>query len=320
MKKSNSTKKISFLKHMGIDSVKLEKLLKTPEDSYLSYPIKKTDRTKLRWIDAPLGELKAMQYVALYKFLYNYAPHDCAVGFRIGLNVKEGASRHLGNKVLLTMDISNFFNSVKIQRVYQLFSGLIHRYRIKNNLKAKDLSAKEESIFMQEIHLLANLVCFKGQLPQGAPTSPAIGNLVVRPIDTQISKLADRNGLTYTRYADDLTLSHPDVDYPIGDHIAYIAEMLKHLGLQVNHKKTRILRPHRRMSVTGVVINDKLGVPKYKWRNMRARIHNLHKQNTGIYENEYQEIRGYCEWIKNLNPVRGKQLITQLGKIPLRNS
>ena len=311
---------MSILEHMGIDRKKAESIIKNAEDYYLSYPIKKSDKRKMRWIDAPLGKLKEYQYTILYKFLYNFAVHDNAVGFKVGCNVKDGANRHLGNKVLLTMDISNFFNSVKIQYVYRLFSGLAYRYRIKNKMKTSDLTQKEENQDMQDMHILCNLLCFKGQLPQGAPTSPAVANLVARPIDTALTKIADKQGLTYTRYADDITLSHPDKDHAIGAYIEVVKKQLSQLHLKVNHKKTRILRPHRRMTVTGVVINDKLGVPKYKWRNLRAKLHNLNKNKRSISEHEYQEIRGYCEWIRNLHPSRGNQLIAQLGTIPLRNS
>ena len=139
-------------------------------------------------------------------------------------------------------------------------------------------------------------------------------------LDAKISKIANQNGLTYTRYADDMTLSHPDVSYKIGKHVKEIEQILTYYRLHVNHKKTRILRPHRRMVVTGVVINDKLTVPRYKWRNMRARLHNLVKENKVLHVSEFQKIRGYCEWIYHLNPTRGKQLLETLSKIPLNNS
>ena len=99
--------------HLELTDEEIESIVCNMSDYYLSYPIKKSDKKKLRWIDAPLGRLKELQYHILYNMLYKFAPHDSAVGFRTDQSVKTGAERHLGNKVVLTMDISNFFNSIK---------------------------------------------------------------------------------------------------------------------------------------------------------------------------------------------------------------
>lgn len=280
-------------------------ILNNIEVYYRSYPIAKK-RGKLRWIDAPQKRLKEIQYNILYKFLYTFKPHDCAVGFRVGTGVGDGAALHLNNNVLLTMDIQNFFNSIKFYEVIKLC-----------NVIGTRLNFEETS---GEYNAIANFLCYKGQLPQGAPTSPAAANLVALRFDSILYKYAKEHGMTYTRYADDVTLSHPDKSYDIGQHVSAVEEYLKQFKWKPNYKKTRVLRPHKRMVVTGVVVNEKLGVARYKWRNLRAQLHNLKVSGEVISLKEYQKLRGNCEWIKSLNPHRGSKLIQQLGMIKYKNS
>ena len=307
----------SILKHLNINAKEIDPILQNIHSSYLSYPISKSDKKKLRWIDAPLGQLKTLQYNILYNVVYKVRPHEAAVGFRVNRSVKTGAERHLGNKVILTMDISNFFNSIKISWVNRVLTLCAYRAL---GIKQDSFKEGDEMCNVLDSHYLASICCYKNQLPQGAPTSPAIANLYAMQMDSRLQKISDNNGLTYTRYADDMTFSHPNSKYDIGKHIVQIEEVVKDHSLKLNHKKTRILRPHRRMNVTGVVINDKLGVPKYVWRNMRAKLHNLVKENNTITLLEYQKIRGKCEWIRSLNQTRGEQLLKKLSKIPLKNS
>ncbi len=312
--------KKTLLELIGTTSEEVHDIIRNLDEYYLSYPIKKSDKRKLRWIDAPLGRLKELQYNILYNIVYKFKPHKAAVGFRVGMGVDTGAKMHLNNNVLLTMDIQNFFNSVKAIYLARLVGGM-HRRLLKRNEVVEQTPHKQESLyFADHAHAIVMLCCYKGQLPQGAPTSPALANLFAMRMDGRLQKVADKNGMVYTRYADDITFSHPDKNTNIGQYAQVVEQVLDSEGLCVNYKKTRILRPHRRMVVTGVVVNDKLGVPKYKWRNLRAKIHNLSKNNTNITVKEYQQIRGYCEWIKSLNPKRGNQLITQLSKIPLQSS
>jgi retron-type reverse transcriptase len=101
--------------------------------------------------------------------------------------------------------------------------------------------------------------------------------------------------------------------------IEKIDEVLKANGFNINKKKTRIRRPNTRMLVTGVVINEKLGVPKWRWRNLRAKIHNYIKDQVILSKSQYLELRGLVEWIRQLHPNRGMQLLESLGKIPLKN-
>ena len=311
----------SILKRLKLDAKDIDPILNNIHSYYLSYPIAKSDKRKLRWIDAPLGNLKALQYKILYNIVYKIRPHDAAVGFRINRSVKTGAARHLGYKVILTMDISNFFNSIKMPWVHRILNLCAYRaLNVKQTIHPMEIDNTADFIQIIDANYLAQICCYKNQLPQGAPTSPAIANLYAMQMDSRLKALSDAHDLIYTRYADDMTFSHADPKYDIGRLIKTIEAIVKEHSLKLNHKKTRILRPHRRMNVTGVVINDKLGVPKYVWRNMRAKLHNLVKENQTITLLEYQQIRGKCEWIKSLNQKRGDQLLKKLSNVHLINS
>lgn len=301
---------INLIEILGNDVNLLNNLKTNKSEYYLSFPIRKSTGN-LRWIDAPIPELKQIQQKLLHQFLYKFKPHPAAMGFIKGLGVKDGADKHLGNKVILTLDISNFFGSIKTNSIYRLFHYLLKRAETLNLIEIQN----EQNI----LNYLVEVTTYKGQLPQGAPTSPALANLFSNFIDKKLQTLADKNQLVYTRYADDITFSHKNKSFDIGKLIPDVTTIIEGHGLKVNEKKTRVVRPHKRMVVTGVVINDKLGVPKYKQRNFRAQLHNLIKNNVSISLEEYQQLRGYTEWINHLNSKKGEFFLQQLGKIPQKS-
>jgi len=302
---------IDFLDVLGYSLDKVEEISNNLNSNYLSYPIRKSNG-KLRWIDAPTDELKKLQTNILRRFLYKFSAHEAAVGFVSGIGVKDGAERHLQNNVILCLDISNFFGDIKTDKIYTLIHHLLMAASRKGWITFNQID------FARARNLLVELVSYKGRLPQGAPTSPALANLFSIKIDRKLQEIADDNDLVYTRYADDLTFSCIDKTFNIGSLIPSIEKVLTDLHFKVNTKKTRVMRPHKRMVVTGIVINDKLGIPKYKWRNFRAKLHNLIRDNVVITTKEYQQLIGYAEWIRNLNNERGTFFLTQIGKIKLQ--
>jgi len=292
---------------VGKDKEELEEISKNKELYYLSYPIKKRSG-KSRWLDAPQEELKDFQEAFLHKFLYKFKPHPAAVGFVTKKHVADGAKKHLDNNVLLTIDVLNFFGSIHEQKVIKLISFLFSTY----------VNRDHSFVFDQkDVPLIASLLTFKGSLPQGAPSSPALSNLYCLRLDKNLTNFAKKNGLTYTRYADDSAFSHKNKTEDIGRFIPDIEKFFNAESMGLNKKKTKVRRPHKRMVVTGVVINDKLGIPKWKSKNFRAKLHNLIRDKKPITQEEYQKMRGYAEWIRTLNPLKGRKFIEQLGKVTL---
>ena len=107
--------------------------------------------------------------------------------------------------------------------------------------------------------MLENLCCLGGTLPQGAPTSPSLSNLLMRGVDKRIAGFIKQKGIFYTRYADDMTFSG---DFEPGMVIKFVRSVLHDVGLQINEKKLRVRRPSQRQEVTGVVVNEKIQVVK----------------------------------------------------------
>lgn len=282
---------------------------KMTTELYLSWPIKKRSG-KLRWLDAPVDSLKRAQEILLQTVLYTFEPHPSAVGFRPGLGIIEGPIKHFGAAVLLNIDLKDFFNSIKQPDLINASSFLAGNLESLGLIKDKEAAATT----------IRNLCLFKGRLPQGAPTSPAMSNIVCYPLDKELSDSCKRVDITYSRYADDMTFSSKDKNVDMKKFLDETVRPIleKYSFAVINSEKTRILRKHRRMTVTGVVINDKFGIPKWKAKNFRAHLHNLIVSGETINNAHYQKLQGFIAWMTSLNPTKGALLQQELKKIPLK--
>ena len=130
--------------------------------------------------------------------------------------------------------------------------------------------------------VLAQLTCYKGVLPQGAPTSPIITNFICRILDNRLLKIAKKYKLDYTRYADDLSFSTNDKHF-IELYKIFIDELkeeIEHSGFHINDKKTRLLFKDSRQTVTGLIVNKNLNVSQEYYRKTRAMAHALYVKGT----------------------------------------
>ena len=108
-------------------------------------------------------------------------------------------------------------------------------------------------------------------------------------------------------------------DFDIGSIISEVTQISEGYKLKIKKKKTRIMYPHNRMVVTGVVINEKLSIPKWKWRNFRAKLHNIIVNDEQITMDDYQKLRGFAEWIYSLHTERGNIFKDELNIILTNN-
>lgn len=207
----------------------------------------------LRQIDTPRTYLKVIQWWILDNILNKVEFNSNVFGFISGKSAIQNAQYHIGAQHILNVDIQNFFPSISIEQVRKIFLSL--------GFGGEVASA------------LAELCCLNGRLPQGAPTSPAIANLVLRDLDNDLSKIAEAEWYKYSRYADDLTFSSMT---KIEDtFLSNVAEAVNRAGFTLKPTKTRFSGRGGRMEVTGVVINEKLQ-PTREWRkNMRSKLHRL---------------------------------------------
>jgi retron-type reverse transcriptase len=229
----------------------LNRFIRKPADCCYK---EKTIRTKnkTRTFFMPIYWLKAAQRDVLswmYKKFQDRLSPACH-GFRPGYSIVTNAAPHTGQKLVLGMDVKDFFPTITARRVFGLFRELGE--------------SKEGASF------LTALTCHKNELPQGAPTSPFIANLLCRNLDKRLSGLAEKIGAQYTRYADDLTFSG---GAQVRRLAAIVPSILKEEGFQANEKKTRICGQHNSQQVTGLTVNAEVNPTRKLRRLLRAMQH-----------------------------------------------
>ena len=211
---------------------------------YSTYRIPK-GKGKFRTITAPSDELKAFQK-SFMSHLESIPLHNSAHGFVKGKSISTNAFPHIKKKFVLSMDLKDFFPSVKTDMVKKIFEF--------HNIDQK----------------YVEFVTYKGGLPQGSPCSPVISNLYCYDLDIELSFFAEKNGLDYTRYADDLTFSGNKFDKR---YIKEIKTIVNRHKLIVHPRKTKVMWQNQRQIVTGVIVNEKLNMPIEKRKKMRALNH-----------------------------------------------
>ncbi|MGD0624084.1 MAG: retron St85 family RNA-directed DNA polymerase [Thermodesulfobacteriota bacterium] len=270
---------------MGVSTKLVSHMAIMPNKYYRSFKIKKKTG-KFRTITAPRVFLKTIQRYILDCILTPLKPHKAATGFRRKLSMKKGASSHVGHPYIWNIDLKDFFPSIGKDTVIELFK--------------KVGFSERASIF------LAGLCCLEDSLPQGAPTSPALSNLIFQDNDRQISKTASRKKISYTRYADDLSFS---ANQPISkDFQKQINSVVEKAGFKINDKKSRLMGPRCRREVTGLTVNERVSIPRPTRRRIRALFHHaLMKPEKFIKKKE--RLLGYANWISQYHPVEGQRYL-----------
>jgi RNA-directed DNA polymerase len=211
-----------------------------------------------RTILAPSDELKAMQRTILHRLLRRLEAHPCATGFERGHSIVTNALPHVGQDVVIKLDVKEFFSSTPARRVQAFFGSI-----------GWDANAAA---------LLTRLCTYEDALPQGAPTSPRLSNLVNYRIDARIAGMAQMRNAAYSRYADDITISGPasNDDTRLNDVIYFVKVVLEMEGYALHtEKKLGIYRRHDRQTVTGIVVNVKPNLKRQTRRWLRAVEHRL---------------------------------------------
>ena len=225
------------------------------EYRYRKFELRKKNGSK-RTVYAPRTYLKVIQWWILDNILNRINIDENVFGFVPKRNIVQNAKFHHGAKHILNVDIKDFFPSITISQVNEVFLGLGYNEGVSS--------------------MLSQICCLDGRVPQGAPTSPALGNLVLRNLDKELTHLSKLGGMKYSRYADDLTFSASSwIDAGI---LKKISTLVKRSGFEINSNKTRFAGPQDCLEVTGVVINDKIQ-PRRRWRKLvRAKLNRYAKQ------------------------------------------
>jgi len=234
----------------------LYSLARNQENNYQTFTIKKSSG-KNRTIQAPNLKLKAVQRKILDTVLQHVPLNMHAEGFRKNRSIFTNAVHHVNNRVLVKLDIQDFFPTISHKRVKGMYLQLGYPQQVAT--------------------LLSTLATHQGTLPTGAPTSPAIANIISRKLDKRFVNLGRKIGFSYSRYADDMTVSGNDER--IVKMIPFFKEIIEDEGFAVNEQKIRIMRNGRRQTVTGVVVNQKPNVAREEIKKLRAVLHNCKHGN-----------------------------------------
>lgn len=221
-------------------------------DRYSSFFLEKNGKT--REITAPNRKLKKRQRWILENILNKVNVSECVHGFVPGRSIVTNAKVHVNKNTIMCFDISNFFPSISADNVFSIFCQLGYNDKV--------------------AALFTNICTYVNALPQGAPTSPMIANIMFRKTDDKLIEFAEAHGLCYTRYADDMTFSG---DYGIEKYEKDICQIVENEGWRINGEKTHIMTVPKRQMVTGLVVSDTVKVPKKFKRLFRQEIYYCRK-------------------------------------------
>lgn len=273
---------------LGIEYAELEGILRKRNRYYR--PVRFQSRGKARWLHVPSGPLKDLQARFTRKLLNRISPHPAAFCCN-GRGAIRAARLHCRHPYILHLDIADFFPSITQAAVRETFRRL--------------------GLSQVLSEALAALVTYRDLLPQGAPSSVAVSNFVLTRLDYRLYGLCLKNGLTYTRYVDDVAISG-------GSRLSWIERQVRRIfadeGWALN-AKGGLMRPDQRHIYLGLVVNADLNVdPKYLQDLKRA----LEQFRTNIDAPDEQlipHLRGRLDYLRRVDPKIGNTLLSEYGSL-----
>lgn len=253
---------------------------------YRDFEIIKKNGTK-RLISEPLPSLKEIQIWILKNIVYKIPIHPVAKAYKPNVKIIENLKFHRNQPKVFTLDLQNFFPSIKIKAVQNVFLNLGYSKYVSK--------------------LLSKLCTKDDSLPQGAPTSPYLSNLIFKSADALIFDFCKQRKIRYTRYADDLSFSG---DFDEKELLEKVTDVIERLNFQINTSKTKLMTPNTRQTVTGIVVNQKPQVAFHKRNALRQTLYyikkfgiNEHQEYKDIVQKNYLEhLLGKINFILQINP------------------
>lgn len=280
---------------LGIEYKELTYVLysRRVENLYQSFEIPKKNG-EIRCINAPQEPLKHVQRLLAKRLMAvqeeNYLKSNAIVhGFTRKRGIITNGKSHRNKRFVLNIDLEDFFDS-------------FHFGRVKGYFQKNQFFMLPEEVAA----CIANIACYNGKLPQGAPSSPVITNLICAILDRRLAAIAKKFRLTYTRYADDLTFStNSKVFLEKKDELlSEIYAVIEKSGFKVNHYKTRISYRDSRQEVTGLVVNNKISVKREYYKKTRSMLDHLYRgipvEHNGV-ELTQQQIEGRLAFINQID-------------------
>lgn len=288
----------SIEKDLGFSAKTLYGLSNSLDKHYHTVYLPKSDGSK-RKLSVPDLILKLVQKSIADNILIQYPISKYAKAYKPGSSIQKNARPHVGKKKILKLDIEGFFDHILYSRV-------------------KDTVFYEEK-YSESIRILLTMLCYyNDSLPQGAPTSPAITNIIMYDFDETVGAFCNEKNIAYTRYCDDMTFSG---DFDEKEIISFVKNVLFKFGLHLNNRKTAVVPATKRQCVTGIVVNEKMNITKDYRKKVRQEVYYIRKfgldgclNNMGISDKErylsslkgriafvLQTIPNNCEFIEYKN-------------------
>ena len=274
----------ALLTYLGLGAAELKKIRYYRGRMYRHFSIAKGP-TKVRAISAPDKRLKFLQRKLADKLTDLYRPRNPVHGFVVGRSVKTNASSHLRQRFVVNIDLKDFFPTITQKRIEGMLSSL--------------------SLDDRVAEIIAQICCNDGCLPQGAPSSPVLSNMICFRLDKRLMNIAKEARCIYTRYADDITFSSyqpptalfdaalpsagrfpPDVLAP------KLRDVFQHNGFTINPDKAHYADRYSRRIVTGIKVNQLLNVDRRYVRNIRAALYSIETLGIGDAEKKYHDQYG----------------------------
>jgi hypothetical protein len=280
-----------------------------------------------RLFEAPKPRLKAIQRHIARTILDKVPPSRVAHGFVAHRSVRTFAAPHTKARVVVRMDLRDFFNSIGRARVVALFRRLGYPRSVALTLAGLCTVTAPARILAQQPdtdlnrRLALNQRLRDPHLPQGAPTSPALANLAAFRLDTRLAGLASRFGARMTRYADDLAFSGGhDFDKALPRFLVRVGTIALEEGFVINYRKTRIMRQSERQHLCSIVVNESPNVPRREYDVLKAMLWNCAKlgpasQNRQGLADFRRHLEGRVAWVASIHAGRGAKLRALLAHI-----
>jgi len=278
-----------------------------------------------RMISAPMPRLKSAQEWVLNSILNKVELHEAANGFVAKKSILSNAIPHIGNDVVINLDLKNFFPTITYERVLGLFKSLGYSGQFATIFSllctepdVAEIELDKESYFVAKS---------KRYLPQGTPTSPAITNIICKKLDARLNGLAKSLGFNYTRYADDITFSGTNIkDGNIKKVLAASRKIIQDENFVVHPEKTRVMHKGRKQEVTGIVVNEKRSVNRKKVKQFRALLFQIEKDglkgkswNGKTNGHLLPTLKGYADFLLMVNPESYKALHEKAKSILIKH-
>ena len=320
----------------------VDELLANKESHLHRFEVPKRDGG-VRQILAPDPQLKYIQKALYYKFLKKYAYSDAANGFIPKRGIVTNAIPHVGAKSMGKIDIAKFFDSISTDHLKNCIFGnknvcrfccnyqrmlegkcnpsLYANKKQKFQFRCEEMKAVlapdycKETGYQSLFTRVIDACTYNGFTAQGFPTSPMLANIVMMGFDKTMIKHCGDEGITYTRYADDLAFSSKILtSSELMDKTKKKAySLLWAYNFKAKREKTRYRNHTTRLKVCGIVVNQKVSIQKSDVKEFRATVHHaIHKFPERTTRTRLKELKGWASFLMSADETKGKRYMAQL--------